>query len=392
MQNMRKCPFTNEGLIAACVAGWRDDEHVETPLFKDPTRPATLACNPQYENPFSDIERAYNRKEECFANRDGQGQQQLPHNRDQQREGRYQQHEQRAVRQSISAVTTDHARRQTKHEEDTQEQHCSRGMLPLDGSDSIAGDDENNETAQAAVRAAEPVPVFPSGLSPSPSSSVSASGACFEDQGKTIRSCVGREAVDRQATDLVPPRKNGGSIIARHKASTGVIGRDESMKSTTLEGLGGAWKGCSNGWLTNINGREDDGHGGRGGRVEEAGGAVERRENTEVDMAKRPCIARPPLPQTPPFLQPPPFSNSPKLEERQQQQQRLRKLSFSFCDGVRASGLFALLQSGRLGRHTHKLDASGLPSLEDGDVRMLLQGLPCLQVGKDGRKWDVIFF
>lgn len=72
------------------------------------------------------------------------------------------------------------------------------------------------------------------------------------------------------------------------------------------------------------------------------------------------------------------------LEHNVQQQerppQRLRKLCLAWCQGVRATGLLALVRSGRLGRHTRALDLTGLGSVEDGHVEKLLAGVPRLQV------------
>lgn len=62
--------------------------------------------------------------------------------------------------------------------------------------------------------------------------------------------------------------------------------------------------------------------------------------------------------------------------------QYLRKLSVAGCEGIRGSGIIAVLRSGRLGRHSSALAADGVDGLNDGHVEELVVRLSRLRVSE----------
>lgn len=373
-KTMRSCPFTNEGLIAACGNG------VSNPTEGDGT--ITRGRHPHCWSYGQDAD-----CNDCCDDNHERGV--LPavvdghqHQQHQYHQHQHQQHHQMPAKQhSRNTVIDDinlninntnsnantcggiikedknNKKRQQQKKQEQQEEKKENGEGEGESEGESEGDNIFGDTGGVASSVLPPLPLPL--MSPPPRAA---------DDG------------DEDSTDVADVDDKPAPGDLNQQISGG-----ESRGSRGGEGYGtAAAAGAGAGGGRQL-GRKTGAAGGAGGRAADEGAfEVAEGEAAAVTAAKRPCARAPSVLPLPPQSPPAPsLARRAPRQQQQQQQQHLSKVSLAWCHRVRVSGVIALMKSGRLGRHTRAFDGTGLRSLEDGHVEVLLAGLPLLQVKED---------
>lgn len=344
---MCRCPFTNEGLIAACAFGASDstDGNGTTAPDRNPCWPCD---HDAASNDYND-----NRQHQqgaLWAGVDGHQHQHRQH----QIPGGEDNH--------ITAIDdtntnsnggSDNGNSSGRNEDDKTDTRRQEEEKEEEKED---GDVVGKTFVDTGGEAPSLLPLVPSTLPPQ---SIAGDG-----DDETTDQADATDAGDKPAApgdddqERRPGQSRGGRDGEGHgRAAGGGGGGAGGRQGIRTEGRGAGGFGAHEGGL----------------ETGEGTAAVAAAAATAA-AAKRPCARAPSSPPLPPL-----HPSAPSLAHRAPQQQ-LTKVSLAWCHGVRGSGVIALMQSGRLGRHTRAFDVTGLRSLEDRHVDVLLAGLPLLQV------------